>query len=102
MRESMLHKIAVLVVAVALGSAVIVTVGDGFAGGASTAIAGVIAAEPYPSGTIPTGTMTITAIMDVSRRMVMVVSDGGRATHQPNNRPSPPIIASKYTQHTPS
>lgn len=30
----------------------------------------------------------------------MVVSDGGRATHQPNNRPSPPIIASKCAAHS--
>src|SRR6266487_2708344 len=64
----------------------------------STAITGVIAAEPCPSGTIPTGTMTITAIMDVNRSTAMAVSDGG-VTHQPNNRPSLPIIASKCAAH---
>jgi hypothetical protein len=108
MRESTLHKIAIVVVAVALGSAVIVTdavaagghaVGGG--GGGATAggrfgggfVGGRVEHGHYgrdrgravPSGTTPTGTMTITAIMVVSRSMVMAVSDGALFLSSPRS-----------------
>ena len=114
MRPSKLHRIAIVIAAVALGGAVIITTDAVAAGGhagrgvavLSLAIASVAALASVDSSTVVTGvagvtrsgTMTVTAItalpaiMDVYRSAVR--SEGGTLHHSQNNDEKLPFYCS--------